>query len=199
MAGGPVDLTVRYAEACGLAAHGQYDKARRIYAELDAVLAGAESEAGVRALIRSDLAAIAALEGRFDEALAGWQAALEIDPNCLMARLNRDLIEAELIIGQGNGDPGELKLAPAPVPSLLVGEVGPQGWMWDGIGWEGRSRVQSFVGPPPLAPPSQGGESCVARGGEDSPGRPVRLAILSFLFNWPSTGGGNRGRGHAPR
>ena len=71
VAGGPVDFTVRYAEACGLAAHGQYDKARRIYAELDAVLAGAESEAGVRALIRSDLAAIAALEGRFDEAFAG--------------------------------------------------------------------------------------------------------------------------------
>ena len=54
--------------------------------------AGAEGEFRLRALIRNDLAAIAALEGRFDEALAGWQAALEIDPDCLMARLNRDLI-----------------------------------------------------------------------------------------------------------
>jgi len=26
--------------------------------------------------------------------------------------------------------------------------------------------------------------------GESAP-RPVRIAVLSFLFNWPSTGGGN--------
>ena len=86
VADGPLDVAVRYAEACGLAAQGRIDEARRIYAELDVVLAGAESEARVRALIRSDLAAIAAIEGRFDEALAGWRAALEIDPDCLMAR-----------------------------------------------------------------------------------------------------------------
>src|ERR1700679_725062 len=93
VADGPLDAAVRYAEACGLAAQGRNDEARGIYAELDVVLAGAESEGRTRALIRSDLAAIAATEGRFDEALAGWQAALHIDPNCLMARLNRDLIE----------------------------------------------------------------------------------------------------------
>jgi hypothetical protein len=34
---------------------------------------------------------------------------------------------------------------------------------------------------PPWPPPSQGGESSGA----------VRAAILSFLFNWPSTGSGN--------
>src|SRR5271156_1556732 len=122
LAGGPLDVAVRYAEACGLAAQGRNDEARRIYSELDAVLAGSESEARVRALIRSDLAAIAAIEGRFDDALAGWRAALEIDPDCLVARMNRDLIEAELSFGQMNGDVGELKLAPGPVPSPLVGE-----------------------------------------------------------------------------
>ena len=41
-----------------------------------------------------------------------------------MARLNRDLIEAELSFGQMSGDVGELKLAPAPVPSPLVGAGG---------------------------------------------------------------------------
>ena len=108
-----------------------------------------------------------------------------------MARLNRELIEAELSFTQENGDLGELKLAPAPVPSPLVGEVGPQGRVGDGSGWEGGSRMPSFVGPP-LAPPSQGGErcvarshareSCVGRGGDGSSGGPVRVAILSFLF-----------------
>jgi tetratricopeptide (TPR) repeat protein len=180
----PLDVAVRYAEACGLAAQGKSDEARQIYAELDAVTAGARSEARVRALIRSDLAAIAAIEGRFDEALAGWRAALEIDPDCLMARLNRDLIEAELSFGQMGGDVGELKLAPAPVPSPLVGEGGPPGRMGGGVGlgnaelrlaeavgsadphlpfghplpWgeaEGASRVPGFIGPPPLAPQGQ--------------------------------------------
>ena len=46
---GPLDVAVRYAEACGLAAQGRYDEARRIYAELDAMLACAESDARVRA------------------------------------------------------------------------------------------------------------------------------------------------------
>ena len=44
---------------------------------------------------------------------------------------------------------------------------------------DGGSRVISSIGPPPVAPPSQGEE------------RPLRVAILSFLFNWPSTGGGD--------
>jgi hypothetical protein len=48
VADGQLDLAVRFAEACGLAALGQYDEAQRIYAELDAVLAGTESEARVR-------------------------------------------------------------------------------------------------------------------------------------------------------
>ena len=51
-----------------------------------------------------------------------------------MAQLNRDLIEAALSFGQMGGDVGELKLAPAPVPSPLVGEGGPQGRMGGGSG-----------------------------------------------------------------
>jgi tetratricopeptide (TPR) repeat protein len=192
VADGPLDVAVRYAEACGLATQGKIDEAGRIYAELDAVLAGAEPEVRIRALVRSDLAALAATEGRFDEAREGWQAALEIDPDCLMARLNRDLIEAELSFGQMSGDLGELKLAPAPLPSPLVGEGGPKGRM-GGVGLRGadsqlatligsapphprfghplpergegesESRVLSFIGPPPLAPPFTRVESYLAR------------------------------------
>ena len=33
---GPIDAAVRYAEACGSAAQGKHDEARRIYAELEA-------------------------------------------------------------------------------------------------------------------------------------------------------------------
>ena len=44
-----------------------------------------------------------------------------------MARLNRDLIEAELSFGQIIGDLGELKLAPAPVPSQHLGDGNASG------------------------------------------------------------------------
>ena len=93
---GPIDFAVRYAEACGFAIQSKNDEARQIYLELDVALACAEGEVRLRAPVCNDLAALAAMEGRFDEALAGWRAAVGIDPDCLPARLNRDLIEAEL-------------------------------------------------------------------------------------------------------
>ena len=88
----PLDAAVSYAEACGLAAQGKNDEARRIYGDLETALAGVESDVRLRALILNDLGVIAATEGNFDEARVGWQAALEIDPDCLLARLNRDLL-----------------------------------------------------------------------------------------------------------
>ncbi len=42
---------------------------------------GAESDPRLKALVQNDLAAIAAMEGRFGEAREGWQKALEIDTN----------------------------------------------------------------------------------------------------------------------
>jgi glycosyltransferase involved in cell wall biosynthesis len=197
---GPIDAAVRYAEACGSAAQGRHDEARRIYAELEAALANVDSQARLRALIRNDLAVLAVAEGRFDEARAGWRAALESDPDCLVARLNRDLLEAEISLAAVKSEVGELKLAPAPVPSPLLAEGGlsarhaappplaPPSQGGEMIGWPG----PRHDAPPPLAPPSQGGErDCVARGGDDASGGRVRVAILSFLFDWPSTGGGN--------
>ena len=39
--------------------------------------------ARLRALIHNDLAVLAAIEGKFDEARTGWRKALEVDPECL--------------------------------------------------------------------------------------------------------------------
>ena len=43
---GPIDFSVRYAEACGLAAQGKHDDACGIYAELDAALSDVGKETG---------------------------------------------------------------------------------------------------------------------------------------------------------
>ena len=86
------------------------DEARRLYADLERVLAGAAGGCRLRALVRNDLAVMAAMEGRFDEARTGWNAALEIDRDRLMARLNRDLVEAEISRSQATEDFDELEL-----------------------------------------------------------------------------------------
>jgi putative heme degradation protein len=110
----PLDVQSSYAEACRLASLGENQEARRIYAALESSLASAKTDGRLRALVRNDLAVMAAMEGRFDEAHAGWQAALAIDHDCLTARLNCDLIEAEAAFRQATEDFGELKLAAAP-------------------------------------------------------------------------------------
>jgi hypothetical protein len=78
-----------YGRACRLAVRGRYDQARRLYASLSRQ--GMESR--LQALITSDLASLAAIEGRLDEAREGWLAALELDTGCLPARLNRDFAQ----------------------------------------------------------------------------------------------------------
>ena len=146
-------LPADYRRACRLAEQGQYDDARRMYDEVEGAASGVDMR--LRALIRNDLATIAALEGRFDEARQGWQEAMELDPGCPLARLNDALVAAELdrlVVRQGDL-PTTLELAPAPM-SMQPSD----------------SDVYS-----PLSTPHS----------------PLRVAILSFLFNWPSTGGGN--------
>ena len=71
----------------------------------------------------------------------------------LLARLNRDLVEAEIQLATTRDDFGELKLASAPGQTAVPARTEPR-------------------------PPR-------------TPGAPLRVAVLSFLFNWPSTGGGN--------
>ncbi len=107
----PFDTELAYAEACNLACQGQHDEAWLVYMELKRAIASWEKGAKLRALIHNDLAVLAAMDGQFDEARAGWQTALEIDRDCLVARLNRDLVEAEINRGVGTEDVGELKIA----------------------------------------------------------------------------------------
>jgi glycosyltransferase involved in cell wall biosynthesis len=121
---------------------GSYDKARELYGRLDRP--GSRADAALRALVRNDLAVLFVLEGKYDEALQAWRRALSLDLSCLQARLNRDLVRAELELAAR------------------------------------RTRPEQAL--------SMGGDSTA---GEPKSESPVRVAVLSFLFNWPSTGGGN--------
>ncbi|MHB1561330.1 MAG: glycosyltransferase [Isosphaeraceae bacterium] len=141
-------LPESYRQACRLAADGDLEGARRIYRELEEQEAAAGSSAHLRALIRNDLAVLAAIDGRPEEAMRGWREALELDPQCLLAKLNRDLLAADREVP---GGPAELTLVPNP---------------------GARSRA--------VDPDSRPARS-----------ERTRVAILSFLFNWPATGGGN--------
>jgi hypothetical protein len=98
--GEPFDTAMAYAEACSLACRGQRDDAWLVYMDLKRAIPGAEKFSRLRALIHNDLAVLAALDGRFDEARAGWQSALDTDHDCLLARLNRDLVETEIKLGR---------------------------------------------------------------------------------------------------
>jgi glycosyltransferase involved in cell wall biosynthesis len=142
-----------YCQACRLAEQGLYDDARRLYADVES--AATEADARLRALIRNDLAVLAALEGRFDEARLGWHHAIEVDPGCQLAHLNDVLVAAELdSLTSSQGDvPAPLQFAPAPVASASP--------VFD------------------------------TRHSPSATRHPTKVAILSFLFNWPSTGGGN--------
>jgi glycosyltransferase involved in cell wall biosynthesis len=111
----------RYRDAQGLAAQGEYDRARAVLLALDADGAGAT----LRAMVRNDLAVLAAVVGDRAGAATWLQAALALDPGCETARANLTVLN----------------------------------------------------------------DSRPARSGRQP--QPVRVAVLSFLFNWPSTGGGN--------
>src|SRR5262249_48060408 len=140
-----------------------------------------------------------AVEGEFDEARARWRTAIEADGDLLLARLNRDLLDAEISLAEVHDEPGELKLVPGPgavarradplTRSSFGGSDRPSGTpspsgRGESIGAVARSaRVSAPAGRLTGGLPS-------ARHARDADA-PVRIAILSFLFNWPSTGGGN--------
>jgi glycosyltransferase involved in cell wall biosynthesis len=127
-----------YDHACRLAESGDVGEARRLYDIVGQTVKGPK----LKALVTSDRAALAALEGETDSALQGFVAALAIDSDCEPARANLALLEAESPSGdQASSD-----------PALVCAPSGPS----NGIGQR----------------------------------RATKVAILSFLFNWPSTGGG---------
>jgi len=91
LSGGKAGLPERYWTACELALHGKIDEARVAYAELEQA-----TDPRLAALVANDLAVLAAIGGRMEEAATGWDRALEVDATCLPGRLNRDLTAAEL-------------------------------------------------------------------------------------------------------
>ena len=127
----PNALPGEYRRACRLAERGDLPAARRLYERL---VSSCRNER-LRALARSDLAALAAMEGDLAAARSGFQEALQWDAQCGTARTNLAFLD-------------EWKL--------------------------GRDR-----GAAPVEPDA----------GDDR-GSAVKVAILSLLFNWPSTGGG---------
>jgi len=179
-------------------------------------------------LIQNDLAVLDVLEGKFDEAREGWRRAIEADGDLLLARLNRDLMEAEISPAGGQDEVGELELVPAPGRSqlavagrqlaegnfLALPTPPPQSATIDGAGkpWrqapskgsgpragtfsvvgEGRHHAErdDYFGSARVSDPAvrlTGGlHDLHVRSSDD----PIRVAVISLLFNWPSTGGGN--------
>jgi len=137
------DVWARYGKACSLAEQGRFDDSSQIYR----TLIGDTAELRPKALAANDLAVLSVMTGRIDEGLEGWRQAIEADKTLLSARLNRDLMNAEIAPGWAE----EFSVANGP----------------------GFATREANIAEPAL------------------PEGPVRLAILSFLFNWPSTGGGN--------
>ena len=74
---------------------GQYNDALRLYGEVES--AALDADVRLRALIKNDLAALAATSRvgskRLDQ---GWQQAMEINPSCRLAGVNDVLIVAEM-------------------------------------------------------------------------------------------------------
>ena len=117
----PFDTGMAYAQACSLARQGQHDDAWLVYMDLKRAIARRGKGSRPRALIQNDLAVLTAIDGRFDEGRAGWRTALEIDRACLVARRNRDLVEAKINRGSAEDD--------------LGGEERPRSLAGSGLAW----------------------------------------------------------------
>jgi glycosyltransferase involved in cell wall biosynthesis len=133
--GARMKLPRRVLDANRLVEQGRFEESRTLYEKLQATAA----DVRVQALIGNDLAVLSTLEGDFEAASSGFQAAMALDPSCKAARTNL---------------------------ALLLGESTPDS---EGATQAGHAHNSS------KRPPQS---------------TPVRVAILSLLFNWPSTGGG---------
>jgi hypothetical protein len=146
------------------------------------------SDARLRALIGNDLATLNAVNGEFDAARQGLEAALAIDESCRPARLNLELLVNRLARFRETACDAEASAAraePCP-PGITLGHVVSNG----GVKPEaGLLRVVGADWEEPAG--SVAGMLEVPGASRAESSTPIRVAILSFLFNWPSTGGGN--------
>ena len=154
------DLPRLYRRACRFAERGRLDQARRLYATLEATATSAR----LKALVVNDLAAVAARDGDLAAARAGFRSALTLDPGCEPARLNDALLQAERT---------------SPLQRSIT----------DGLGSPAEA---TFVGcVQHTDPAAEATDRCAAHTLRSArTDRAARVAIVSFLFNWPSTGGG---------
>ena len=123
----------------------------------------------LRTLIQNDLAVIDAMEGKLEEASKVWQAILTGDRSCLPARLNFRLVEAELAWTRAAMTPVTTEGGFVPAESEVTGLPIVQGTP--------DARAED--------PVLNNGESLRVFSGA------LCVAVISLLFNWPSTGGGN--------
>jgi glycosyltransferase involved in cell wall biosynthesis len=155
-------LPTQYRKACELARNGQYRKASAIYHNLRRSRF-AKKDARLRALIQNDLAAIDVLQGRLAEACQALREVREPSVAADIASLNLALVESELA-RLASASPA-LPSLPEPSPGGQLGQIEP-------------TSLHVFNG---SANQSETPE----------PHDRVRVAVVSLLFNWPSTGGGN--------
>ncbi len=173
-----------YWKACDLAREGKSRDARAAYLRLARGFSK-NTNSRLRALVQNDLAVLDAMEGKLDEARAGWRTVVEGDLGCLPARLNLALVEAEMSWARTESSKSETRNSkeedggrePTPGATELDHATGPI---------DGASPQLMAEEPEPEArqPGIDDGRSLRAY-------TAPRVAVLSFLFNWPSTGGGN--------
>ena len=160
-------LPAGYWKACELARDGRYEEASGLYVRLLHTYRSPGSR--LRTLIQNDLAVIDAMEGKLEEASKVWQAILTGDRSCLPARLNFRLVEAELAWTRAAMTPVTTEGGFVPAESEVTGLPIVQGTP--------DARAED--------PALNNGESLRVFSGAR------RVAVISLLFNWPSTGGGN--------
>jgi tetratricopeptide (TPR) repeat protein len=216
---GAAELPLPYIEACRLAEEGRFQEAREAYARLLRLRRRAKKDARLRGLIHNDLAVLDAFEGKFDEAREEWRRAVEADGGLLLARLNRDLLAAEAAMGEVE-ELEQLKLVPQPGDSAggAVRVLVPHPPQPSPIEREGdlstasaelvnssgvanpadlrseaghHAEPDDYYGSARVSDPAVGPTARLRPPNARNTDSPTRIAILSFLFNWPSTGGGN--------
>jgi hypothetical protein len=166
-------LQKMYERACELVEQGQPEQARRLYETLET----AAQDPRLCALVANDLGALAALGGDLASARAGFQKALIINEGCGPARDNLALLDEEEV--EKTTEPETLRIPLAPVRGP------PSGPALEDVRAE--DSVAHSLRECPSTRGASGLHSTLPAGEPDAP---VKVAIVSFLFNWPSTGGG---------
>ncbi|MDR3637364.1 MAG: glycosyltransferase family 4 protein [Isosphaeraceae bacterium] len=204
-----------YRRACRLVKEGRSEEARRLYGKLGERDGTSDR---LRALVRNDTAVVEVLAGRPAEACKLLREALEIDAGCEPARLNLGMLGAgpgsDGPPESASSDAMASRTAILSPRERVATQWSDEGERSDARAWgllpvrphpdasrptspagRGEREAPSVAGgtqtPQPLTADVAKGREWAARSDRTESRDRVRVAILSFLFNWPSTGGGN--------